>query len=125
MEQASASLFNLAESRLAWISHRQTLLAQNIANADTPGWKVHDVHPFTAAVDALAISVLRTAPSHLSGTAGTASDMIARTQGRSPDGNMVSIEREMQKVADGDTNHDLVMQLYKKFQGLFRTALGR
>jgi flagellar basal-body rod protein FlgB len=32
-------LFNLAEQRLAWADRRQAVLAQNVANANTPGYK--------------------------------------------------------------------------------------
>ena len=34
---ADIGLFRLAERRLAWVARRQELLAQNVANANTPG----------------------------------------------------------------------------------------
>ena len=46
MEQNGMALFDLAERRLAWIDRRQGLLAQNIANANTPGYMAKDLVPF-------------------------------------------------------------------------------
>src|SRR5277367_3695919 len=39
-------LFNLAEQRLAWADRRQAVLAHNVANANTPGYKPHDLRAF-------------------------------------------------------------------------------
>ncbi len=44
---------------------------------------------------------------------------------RSPNGNAVSLDREAIKVADTDTAHALATGLYRRWVGLFRTALGR
>ena len=43
------ALFDLADKRLAWVDHRQEVLAQNIANANTPGWLARDLAPFARA----------------------------------------------------------------------------
>ena len=40
-------LFALADRRLAWLGARQGVLAQNVANADTPGWQQRDIRPFS------------------------------------------------------------------------------
>ena len=45
MDPKRIGLFDLAERRLAWADRRQAVLAQNIANANTPGYKPHDLHP--------------------------------------------------------------------------------
>src|SRR5262249_23723863 len=47
MDAKHVGLFDLAERRLAWATRRQSVLAQNIANANTPGYKPHDLRPFS------------------------------------------------------------------------------
>ena len=43
MELDKLSLFSVIKRRLAWLGHRQEVLAQNIANADTPKYKPMDL----------------------------------------------------------------------------------
>src|SRR5205085_1062488 len=40
-------LFGMLRSRLGYLSERQRLIAQNVANADTPGYRPQDLRPFT------------------------------------------------------------------------------
>ena len=44
---------------------------------------------------------------------------------RAPDGNAVSLEGEMTKVAQDDTSQALVGNLWKTYMGMFMTALGK
>ncbi len=121
-------LFDLAARRLAWTERRQEVLAQNIANANTPGFRPHDLKPFAAALaQAASVAPTRTQPDHLPGTTGT--EMLAEypaQQGlRAPDGNAVALDTELVKVADTATAQSLVTTIYKKYLGLFSLALGR
>ena len=63
MDPTQIGLFDLAERRLAWADRRQELLAQNIANANTPGYRPHDLQPFAATLTSAARSLRRLAPS--------------------------------------------------------------
>ena len=69
MDSARINLLDLAQQRMAWADERQAVLAQNIANANTPGYKPHDVRPFADALaSAGAVAPVRTDPNHLAGT---------------------------------------------------------
>ena len=71
MDPKRIGLFDLAERRLAWADQRQAVLAQNIANANTPGFKPHELKPFATTLDDTAtVAPVRTQPNHLSGTGG-------------------------------------------------------
>ena len=50
---------------------------------------------------------------------------MLRPTERAPDGNAVSIEEQLTKVADTDGAHALVTNLYRKYLGLYRIALGK
>lgn len=130
MDPTDIGLFRLAEQRLAWVDRRQQVLAQNIANAATPGYQARDIPPFEAAlaghgVTGQAAPLGRTDPAHLAGSGSAAGARKARSHARAPDGNRVSMEEQLGKVADTASTQELVTNLYRKYQGLFRTVLGR
>ncbi len=127
MDPTRLTLFDLAERRLSWADRRQTVLAQNVANADTPGWHPRDVAPFADALAGAGTDLARTDPGHLTGTVDP--DLLAgrtvRPTGLEPDGNAVSLDQELTKIADTDTTQSLVSAIYHTYLGLFRTALGQ
>jgi flagellar basal-body rod protein FlgB len=125
---ATRDVLSLAQRRLGWLDRRQAVLAQNIANADTPSFRPRDVTPFAQALAAAGAPPLaRTQAAHLPGggaaRAGTAQDRsVAEAV---PDGNAVSLDREAVRMAETDTAHALAMAVHRSFMGMFRTALGR
>ncbi len=125
---AGQDVLALAQRRLGWLDRRQAVLAQNIANADTPAYRPRDVMSFGQVLAAAGAPPLaRTAPAHLPGTgqarAGTAPDRGVPEA--APDGNAVSLDREAVRMAETDTAHALAMAVHRSFMGMFRTALGR
>ncbi len=119
-------LFDLAERRLAWIDRRQGLLAQNIANANTPGYVAKDLQPFAKMLTQALPDMAQTNPMHLTGASSVGRvDPMLRPAERAPDGNAVSVEDELTKVADTDNAHGLVTALYRKYMSLFHTAIGK
>lgn len=127
MDPTQISLFQLAKRRLAWADKRQELLAQNIANANTPGYRPRDLQPFAATLAHVASAApLRTQPNHLSGTAADAPQTVmVRASTHALNGNQVGLEDQMAKVADTETTQSLVTTIYKTYLGLFNLALGR
>ncbi len=127
MDPTRISLLDLAEQRLTWADQRQAVLAQNVANANTPGYKPHDLRPFADALsNAEAVAPVRTNPNHLGGTLPTESpgETVDRTHTKSPDGNAVSLDEQLVKVADTESTHELVTAIYRTYLGMFKTALG-
>ncbi len=124
MNQPQMDLFALAEQRLSWVEQRQALLSQNIANADTPRWRTRDVKPFDQLVSGASLAPVRTDAMHIAPSSNTS--LAAATFGteHAPDGNTVVLDKELSKIADTESTHQLVTQLYTKYQSLFRTALG-
>jgi flagellar basal-body rod protein FlgB len=131
MDITQIGLFSLAEKRLAWADQRQQVLAQNVANADTPGYRAKDVAPFAkmvAASGSTASTPVQTNPLHLAGTlpSGAARlDAMAKPDAKAPDGNAVSLQDELTKVADTDNTQQFVLNLYHTYMGMFSTALGK
>jgi flagellar basal-body rod protein FlgB len=116
----------LAERRLAWADNRQRVLAQNIANADTPRYRPRDLTPFARLLaGGGATELSRTQAAHLASPSGAARARPDRDAEQSPDGNAVSLDEQALKVADTDAAHALALSLHQKFTGLWRIALGR
>ena len=132
MQTAASSLaadpIRLAERRLAWADRRLAVLAQNVANADTPEFRPRDVMPFAQALaEARTRPLSRTHALHLApaGAAAAGARPDRQVGETAPDGNAVSLDREAVRIAETDGAHALAMGLHRAFLGMFRTALGR
>jgi flagellar basal-body rod protein FlgB len=118
----------LAENRLAWLDTRQRILARNVANADTPGFRPSDAVPFQEILGRRrpGAAMVTTDARHMASPSGSALAVQDRNVvERSRNGNAVSLDDEAIRIAETDQAHALAMGLHRKYLGLFRTALGR
>jgi flagellar basal-body rod protein FlgB len=123
-------LFSMLRTRMHWHQERQRLLAENVANADTPKFQPRDLAPLkfdSTRPGTTPVTLVRTNASHLAGQGGT--QRFDHARGGSfearPSGNAVSLEDEMLKVASNQMDFQAATTLYTRGLGLFRTALGR
>ena len=125
MVSPAADPIALAELRLRWLERRQTVLAQNVANADTPGYVARDVSPFGAALASSQVLTV-TDPRHVRGT-GAVGDARALRERRShdiaPNGNSVSLDEQAIRIADTDQAHALALNLHRRWITLVRSTL--
>ncbi|WP_424813854.1 flagellar basal body rod protein FlgB [Roseococcus sp. YIM B11640] len=117
----------LAERRLSWLDARQRILAQNVANADTPNYRPSDAVPFAEmlARRTPARAMAATSPLHLQAGQGPLAVQDRALAERARGGNAVSLDDEALRIAETDQAHALALGLHRKYLGLFRTALGR
>lgn len=115
----------LAEARIRWLDARQRVLAQNVANADTPGYRASDLQPFAQALAGAQGVMARTDPRHLAPRHDGRVQRERHPLERSIDGNGVALDREAMRIADTETAHALAVGLHRHYLGMFRTALGR
>ncbi|TLU73130.1 flagellar basal body rod protein FlgB [Lichenicoccus roseus] len=125
MTSGSGDLFSLAERKLDWLEDRQRVLARNVANANTPNFEPSDERPFEAALSGFMVAPVRTNAMHLGGTDNAFGTIKVPGHERSPDGNRVSVEDELTKVAETDNQQRLVTNIYSKYMAMFSTALGK
>lgn len=107
---------------------RQRVIAANIANADTPGYRARDVRDFADAYrDGPAIGLRATQPGHVAaGDWGSSRGALIETDGEpAPNGNTVSIEDELVRAADARREFDLSLSIFQSALNLTRTAIGR
>jgi flagellar basal-body rod protein FlgB len=119
-------LFALASQRTAYLSARQTLIAQNVANANSPGFKALDLKPFSAALQETAISMSVTNPAHLTPTAQELDPPQAReadAANATVSGNSVDLEGEMAKLGEVNRDYSAATGIKKIFHQMFIQAL--
>jgi flagellar basal-body rod protein FlgB len=134
-------IFEMMKQRMHWLTARQQVLAQNVANADTPGYAARDLKQldFGAMVErnGLTLRPAATQAGHIgSPVTGSGRSLHAgqATGGEivkkpdfetSPTGNSVVLEDQMIKVSQNQMDYQTVTGLYSKSLGLIMIALGR
>lgn len=110
------------------VAQRQVVVARNIANADTPGYKAQDLRPFEDSYrrGGETPALRTTHPRHISfdGRLAVAELSPDKTQA-SPNGNTVTLEEEMVRAAEVKRQHDLSIGIYRSALTLMRSSLGR
>lgn len=133
MDFTSTPLFTAVKTKLGYLSERQGILAQNVANADTPNYRAKDVQTpdfkRTLSRSSQQLRLAATDEKHFSGlNISSGSGRIVNrdsTYERSPNGNNVVIEEEMSKVAENQAEYQKVLNLYRKSVDMFKTAIGK
>ncbi len=124
----SLEIFKTAHAMAQHAGARQAVVAQNIANADTPGYQALDLTPFEEAYrsDGGPGQMRATRAGHY-GQAMEAAPLSPHkvTSDISPNGNSVSLEEEMMKGVEVKRDHDRALAIYKSSLSVLRTALGR
>lgn len=110
------------ETALGFHRERHAVLAGNVANLDTPGYRPLDLVR-AAASDA---SLATTNPGHLGG-AGAAPLQTTFDDGgalQGADGNAVALERELAKIDANRTRYATTAELISRRLGMLRYAAG-
>jgi len=122
-------IFSMLRTRLNWHQERQRVLAENVANSDTPGFRPRDLYEpkfDRTAAGVMPVTVARTDAAHIAGRDEAPSFPGERHQFRvRPAGNAVSLEDEMMKVANNQMDYQAASALYTRSLALIKTAVGR
>jgi flagellar basal-body rod protein FlgB len=135
MPISNIPIFAMLRSRMQWHQERQRVLAENVANADTPNFRPRDLvpqkfdRPAPAQGATAALALARTDAGHIGGaTSATAAKFEVDHRGGKeirPTGNAVSLEDEMMKVASNQMDYQAATAVYSRSLGLIKTAVGR
>jgi flagellar basal-body rod protein FlgB len=123
-------LFELASKQARWLSVRETAVATNIANANTPQYRTQDVSPFAQMLDqkATPMTMAATNPMHFVEINGK--DALVQTQVTDdpvilPSGNNVGLATELMKSGEIKRDHDLNTGLVKAFNSMMMLTVRR
>ena len=98
-------------------AERHALIAQNIANADTPGYRAKELKPFDVALFDSAKKGDRLARSRLNRS------FEIEGLDAAPNGNTVSVEDQMARSVDAQSQHAAAMTIYRKALELMRMSV--
>jgi flagellar basal-body rod protein FlgB len=121
-------VLRMAGSLAAHASDRQAIVARNVANADTPGYRAQDLQRFADVYrTAGASDMRRTREGHIGGEdAGRPAATIVDAGGAaSPNGNTVTLEDEMIRAVEVKRGHDVALAVYRTSLDLLRASIGR
>jgi flagellar basal-body rod protein FlgB len=130
------SLFKALGAKMQYLDANQTVIAQNIANADTPGYQTRQLSEldFGSLLDKVKergrmnVSMNATDAKHLG--AGLNVDDVRNKDQKityevAPAGNAVVLEEEMVKSSQNTMDYNMVTNLYTKHVAMMKVALGR
>ena len=119
-------VLQLAAQRTQWLSARQSLIANNVANANTPAYRATDLQPFSAVLDSTQVSTVTTNPAHLTPTQDELTS--ARVVESDPSdetlsGNSVRLEQEMIKLGDVSRDYSMGTNIKRAIHQMMMSAL--
>jgi flagellar basal-body rod protein FlgB len=121
-------LLGMLTQRMKYAHARQTQIAQNVANADLPGYVPKDIKTPDLKKNPLGFAGVSTTNAQhlmLTGSVGSAETSKGEVFETRPSGNAVVLEDEMRKMGETQIDYQMVAGLYQKSLQLFRLALGR
>lgn len=134
MNLHNVPLLSMLRTRMTWLNQRQGVLSQNVANADTPRYVAHDLKPLnfqdnTHASEFRNASMLAvTNPRDIAihpDALRSFDEFQTRDVESNPNGNSVSLQKEMIKVSDTQMQFQAAANLYSKAMKMMRTAIGQ
>ena len=117
------------KSRLGYLTQRERLVAENVANSDTPGYSPRDLKPFTvpkAGDVSHKLAAATTSARHIASSGGGPSAAYAAVvtpdSETKLDGNQVVLEEQMMKMSEARMNYDAAIGFYQKSLNILRLA---
>ncbi|WP_136659721.1 flagellar basal body rod protein FlgB [Nitratireductor sp. XY-223] len=120
-------LFELASDKAHWLSVRQSVVAGNIANANTPDYVAMDIDPFETVLDTVGTQMAATHPAHLTEDPLRGSVRAGTDQGFdiAPSGNAVSLEEELIKAGEIRKEYELSTGLLRSFHRMMLLTVAK
>jgi len=131
MDLSNIPLFAMLKSRMGYLSHRQRVIAENVANANTPGYAPHDLKAFSfqakLAANAGPGVMAVTEPGHMTPPHAAAGGAVVhevktRDSETTLDGNSVVLEEEMMKMSQARMDYDTAVGFYQKALNMIQLA---
>jgi flagellar basal-body rod protein FlgB len=119
-------LFGLSSRRAEWLANRQTIVAENISNVNTPGYKAKDIGGFSDTMQSTQLAMAGSSSMHLAASSGRAVEIEERPENAwdvTHSGNSVTLEQEMLKSGEVSAQYTLNASIAKAFHRFFMTSV--
>lgn len=136
MNLSTLNVFRLATMKMGWLSERQGVLAQNIANADTPDYRAKDLKaPSFSKIISNGnpnpnhnVTMVQTAKGHMIAPVNSMGSRLIKERNKdvyevSPNENAVIMEEQLIKISESSMNFKLASSIYSKNLSMFKMAL--
>lgn len=133
MSTTDPTIMQMLTTQMRYMTQRQGVIAQNIANLDTPNYQAQDLKKLDfsdmANAEAGRLAMRQTSNKHLNGVHNGGSGNFSPETDRknaevTPRGNSVVLEDQMAKLSETGSEYQMSSSLFRKFHSLYRTALG-
>lgn len=128
-------IFSMLRTKMNWNQERQKVLAENVANSDTPNFQQRDLvapkfeEPGSVTLrPVVPVALATTEPGHIGGVALSSTSFQTNKKGGfevRPTGNSVSLEDQMMKVSANQMDYQAATALYSRSLNLIKVALGK
>ncbi|MEL6619140.1 MAG: FlgB family protein [Pseudomonadota bacterium] len=124
------AVFQTAYAMATHAGQQQAVVAQNVANVDTPGYVARTMPSFQDVYAPQDIGThlqraTRAGHLHGMGESGAAELTQKDRSFASPDGNTVSVDQELLRAVQAKRQHDRSLAIYGSALSVLRTSLGR
>jgi flagellar basal-body rod protein FlgB len=136
MDIGDIPIFAMLRARMGYLTDRQRVISENVANADTPGYAPHDIKPFDfqaqvrAAGQASPANMAMTHPGHIlppnvKKSLSSQRPVKVADSETTLDGNSVVLEEEMMKLTQARMDYDAAVGFYQKSLDMLKLATRR
>lgn len=131
MNLADIPLFSMLRSRMGYLSEKERVIGQNVANSDTPRYQPSDLKAFTFDAklqQSMPVVQAATQANHIKPPSSQTRAGAAFKSVRKPDsettldGNSVVLEEQMMKMTEARMNYDAAIGFYQKSLAMLRMA---
>jgi len=130
MSLTDTGILKVVVDKMNYLSQRQNVLAQNVANASTPGYKAKDLESFKfsdamkeASPGMTVTNAMHIIPASMAGV--NAATKKAHSFETVPTGNSVELEQQMMEVSKTAVDFQAFTAIYHKYISLFKMAVGK
>ncbi|WP_299540735.1 flagellar basal body rod protein FlgB [Phenylobacterium sp.] len=133
MDLADIPLFSMLRNRMGYLSEKQHVISENVANASTPGYAPHDLKAFSFQAKLQAVagpgSMAVTQAGHMLPPGAkrgvNVKPVKTKDSETTMDGNSVVLEEEMTKLTDARMDYDAAVSFYQKSLDILKLAIRR
>ena len=131
MNMDKIAVFRMTTGKMSWLSERQRVLSQNIANSDTPEYRPKDLQKVDFRQNVRRLEVMKLKQTHVNHVSLGVEERQFKFESvrdpyeTAPGGNAVILEEQMVKVAQTSGDYELMTSLYRKHAAMLKIALGK
>lgn len=121
------NLLSLARGLADHSSARQSVIARNVANADTPGYRAQDIASFEEAAGQRPLILRATRAGHMAEEGLAARYRVEANTAfaaEAPNGNDVSLEDQMMRGVAAQQSHELALGVMRKSFDILSMSIG-